>query len=251
MRQSLFVGVLGTFLAVALLFPFLKSDAKYAPAQKTLTAAGPRLPPATLPNYDIRLVGRGEFTDYDLNSADGNRSAARNAVSQARVSAVDEFRSSLKSEKAGKVRAEVNEAGAMKNFFNDGATLSEPQADTADNIARGFLKNHQALFVLSDAEVAGLALANEDIDGGTTFIKYVQTVGGIKVFEGGVQVAVNQNGEVLSVREGFLVSGQAVKLRPAVSERDRQSFRICRQECGPLVCGNFPARLKKRDVAIC
>ena len=80
MRQSLFVGVLGTLLAVALLFPFLKSDAKYAPAQKTVTAAGPRLPPATLPNYDIRLVGRGEFTDYDLNSADGNRSATRNVV---------------------------------------------------------------------------------------------------------------------------------------------------------------------------
>ena len=74
------------------------------------------------------------------------------------------------------------------------------------------------MFSLSDADVANLTLAIEDVDGGTTFLKYVQTIGGIKVFEGGVQVVVNKNGEVLSVREGFLVSGQPVKLKPAVSE---------------------------------
>ena len=107
----------------------------------------------------------------------------------------------------------------MKNFFIDGATLSFPQSDTADNVARGFLRQHASLFALSEADVANLAVVNEDNDRGTTFLKYVQTIGGIKVFEGEVQVAVNKNGEVLSVREGFLVSGIPVKLKGAMSER--------------------------------
>jgi Zn-dependent metalloprotease len=60
----------------------------------------------------------------------------------------------------------------------------------------------------------------EDNDHGTVFLDYTQTVDGIKVFQGQVQVVVNKNGEVLSVREGFLVDHQQVRLRPALSEAD-------------------------------
>jgi Zn-dependent metalloprotease len=108
----------------------------------------------------------------------------------------------------------------MKNFFIDGSALSAPQSDTPDNIARGFLRQHAQLFTLSDAAVANLKLQNEDNDRGTTFLNYSQTVAGIKVFEGQVQVVVNQKGEVLSVREGFLINGQTVKLRPALNEAE-------------------------------
>ena len=213
MRKSLFVGVLGTLLIVVSIFPFLKSDAAYAPNQKNVFTVGRQLPPGPLPNYDIRLVGKGEFTDQDLTSS----AATQNAATQARGSAVAQFRSSLKSDEANNLRATINETGAMKNFFVDGGTLSVPQSDTADNIARGFLKQHAELFQ-SGAAVANLKMIGEDNDAGTTFLKYVQTIGDIKVFEGGVQVVVNKNGEVLNVREGFLVSGQPVKLKPALSE---------------------------------
>jgi extracellular elastinolytic metalloproteinase len=218
MRKTFFVGVLGTLIAAVLLFPFFKSDAAYAPDQKNSYRLAPRVTPGTLPNYDIRLEGKGEFIDYDLSVADGAQNAAKSVAAQSRASAVDEFRANLKPEEAGKIRATVNETGAMKNFFIEGATLSAPQSDTADNIARGFLKENASLFALSGAGVDGLAMINEDLDRGTTFLKYVQTVGGIKVFEGDVRVVVNKNGEVLSVREGFLVSEQSVKLRPALSE---------------------------------
>ena len=126
MRKNLVVGVMGTVLVVFSLFPSLKSDAALSPGQKNVFTAGPRVP-ATLPNYDIRLVGRGEFTEYDLNSVAATQSAVTNVTTQARVSAVDQFRSILKTESANKVRAVVNEAGALKNFFNEGGTLSEPQ----------------------------------------------------------------------------------------------------------------------------
>src|SRR6185503_15833871 len=170
-----------------------------------------------LPDYDIRLAGRGEFTDYDLSSASA-RSAGLNVAAQARASAVARFQSKLNSNVAQKLRAKANETGAIKNLFIEGATLSEPRSDTADNIARGFLGGNAGLFALRSADAGNLRLINEDSDRGTSFLEYAQTVGGLKVFEGRVQVVVNKNGEVLSVREGFLVDGQTADLNPTVDE---------------------------------
>src|SRR5215212_6753793 len=142
----------------------------------------------------------------------------QNALTRAQASAVGQVRSSLASEKAANVRAVVNEAGGMKNFFIDGGTLSEPQSDTADKIARKFLERHSSLFALSGAGIEELKLENEDNDQETTFLNYTQTVAGLKVFEGQVQVVVNNNGEVINVREGFLVDGPPLRRRGAMSE---------------------------------
>ncbi|MEP6636090.1 MAG: hypothetical protein ABJB97_05140, partial [Acidobacteriota bacterium] len=217
MRKSLFIGLLVAILSVVSMFPFLKSNAANTPRHNGSTA-GSRLPSATLPDYDIRVAGKGEFMDYDLNSTAGTLNAAQDNATRARVSALAEFRSTISPDKADNLRAVVNEAGAIKNLFIDGAPLSEAQSDTADRIARNFLSEHTALFALSETDVAGLALVSEDNDAGTTFLKYSQTVGGFKVFEGGVQVVVNKVGQVLSVREGFLVSERPAKLKASISE---------------------------------
>jgi Zn-dependent metalloprotease len=237
MRKSLFVGVLGTFLVAVSLFPFLKSDAADKPGQKNVLTGGPRLT-ATLANYDIRLASKGEFADYDLSSAEVNEGAAKNVATRERVSAVDEFRASLRPEHASNIRAVVNEAGALKNFFVDGAALSEPQSDTPDNIARGFLKQHASLFALSGSDSDRLALVNEDLDKGTSFLKYVQTINGIKVFEGGVQVVVNKYGQVLSVREGFLVSDSTIKPKATINEA--KGIARAFQYAGAKVDPSFP-----------
>ena len=220
MRQRLLVGLLGVAIAAASLFPLTKSGATNAPQLKAVPTGHAQSRHTTLPNYDIRLAGKNEFTDFDLNNiADTQRAVQTDNVAlQARATAVENFRAGLNPEAATNLRAQVNEAGAMKNFFIDGSSLSAPQSDTADNIARGFIREHAQLFTLPDAAVAALRLQNEDNDRGTTFLNYSQTVAGIKVFEGLVQVAINKNGEVLSVREGFLITGQKVKLRPTLSE---------------------------------
>ncbi len=222
MRQRLIVGLLGVALAAATLFPLTKSGATNAPQLKAVPTGHAQSRHTTLPNYDIRLAGQGEFMDFDLNTAaDTQRALQTDNVSlRARATAVENFRSGLKPEAATNLHAQVNEAGAMKNFFIDGSALSAPQSDTPDNIARGFLQQHAQLFTLPDAAVANLKLHREDNDRGTTFLDYSQTVGGIKVFEGLVQVAVNKNGEALSVREGFLITGQQVKLRPTLNEAE-------------------------------
>ena len=214
-RKILIFTVLAVAAAAAIVLPLWKSDAAQ---QQTSTGSPQGSARRALPNFDIRLTGRGEFNDMDLSSTSGKQAAMQNARTRSRASAVGQFRSSLAAEKAANLRAVVNEAGAMKNFFIDGATLSEPRSDTADNIARNFLERHNSLFALSGASIEELKLENEDNDQGTTFLNYTQTVGGLKVFEGQVQVVVNKNGEVLNVREGFLVDGPPLQRKGAMSE---------------------------------
>lgn len=216
------LGILVVAMAAASLFPLMKSDAARSSQQDGVsisgTARGPRGP---LANYDIRLEGRGEFADVDISpSADAGSAVAQkgNVALQARATAVDGFRATLRPEAARNLRAQVNEAGALKNFFVDGAALSEPRSDTPDNVARGFLRQRASMFALTDAGVSNLKLNKEDNDEGTTFLEYSQTIGGIEVFEGEVKVAVNRDGQVLSVREGFLVGAQKVNLRPGLTE---------------------------------
>ena len=210
-RKILIFTVLAVAAAAAVVLPLWKSDAAQ---QRTVTGTAGR----ALPNFDIRLNGRGEFNDLDLGSPSGKQAAMQNAATRSRASAVDEFRSSHATEKPANLHAVVNEAGSMKNFFIDAGTLSEPQSNAADNIARGFLERHGSIFALSARGVAELKLENEDNDQGTTFLTYSQTVAGLKVFEGQVQVVVNKNGEVLNVREGFLADGPALKRQGAMSE---------------------------------
>ncbi|MDQ3474360.1 MAG: M36 family metallopeptidase, partial [Acidobacteriota bacterium] len=214
MRKSLFVSLLGLVLAVGSMFPFLKSDA--ANKNNNLARTDRSSSPA-LPNFDIRLGEGGEFVDFDLN-ANAALNASQNPGAAPRAAAFDRFRFGLSPEKAANLRASVNHTGAIKNLFIDGAPLSAPQSDNADNIARGFLRRHSDLFALSAADVANLILTNDDNDGPVNFLEYFQTIGGLKVFEGAVQVAINKNGEVLSVREGFLASVNKMNLRPTLSE---------------------------------
>ncbi len=214
-RKVLIFTVLAVAAAAAIVLPSWKSEAAQEP---TVTGSAKGSASRALPNFDIRLTNRGEFNDMDLSSASGKQAAMLNARTRARASAVGQFRSSLAAEKAANLRAVVNEAGAMKNIFIEGGALSEPRSDTADNVARNFLARHTALFALSGAGREELKLENEDPDQGTTFLSYTQTVGGLKVFEGQVQVVVNKNGEVLNVREGFLVDGPPLKRKGALSE---------------------------------
>jgi Zn-dependent metalloprotease len=217
MRKSLLLGLLGLVLAAASIIPLTKSGATHASAQKSGGAGKSR--PKTLPDYDIRLTAKSEFADYDLNlPASAAKAAQQNSALRARTTAVDEFRASLAADRADNLRAVANDTGAIKNIFIDGAPLAAAQPGSPDTVARNFLKGHDALFSLTGAGVAELKLDREDNDAGTSFLNYVQTVGGVKVFEGDVQVAVNRDGEVLSVREGFLVSGQQAASEPALDE---------------------------------
>ncbi|MBV9210618.1 MAG: hypothetical protein JOZ52_08320, partial [Acidobacteria bacterium] len=239
MRKRLLVVLLGVAFAAASMLPLFNSAATHASGQKVSNGGGVRSERVGLPNYDIRLVNKGEFADIDLNSNADTQRAAQNGSEtlRQRASAVDGFRATLNPEAGEHLRAQVNEAGAMKQFFVEGASLTEPRADTADNIARGFLAQQPELFALSSRGVSSLKLIREDNDRGTTFLRYAQTVGGIKVFEGEVQVVVNQRGEVTNVREGFILGGQKIRLTPALNES--QGIAKAFEHAGRTVAASF------------
>jgi len=218
MRKILVLAFLGAACAVASFFPLQKSGAQKILQQDVRTEPGV-VNNRTLPDFDIRLGDTGEFVDEDVSSTSIKQQGLRSSRSLARASAVERFRAGLGAEDKHNLRAVVNDTGAMKNLFVDGGALSEPRSDFADNIARGFLKTHNELFALSSADVTSLQVTKEDNDQGTTFVDYVQTVGGYKVFEGQVQVVVNKHGQVLNVREGFLVDQQPAKLKAGLSEQ--------------------------------
>jgi Zn-dependent metalloprotease len=205
-------------MAAASMIPLTKSGATRAAQQKGGRIGQSKTPRKSLPDYDIRLANRSEFMDYDLKPEAAAKGAAQNAALRARANSVESFRSRLTPDHAENLRAIANEAGAMKSFFIDGAPLSAPEAGAPDGVARGFLKQHNSLFALSDEGVNELKLNREDNDRGTTFLNYTQTVEGIKVFEGEVKMGVNRDGEVLFVNQGFLVSGQQVGLEPTLDE---------------------------------
>jgi hypothetical protein len=250
MRKSLLVGLLGMVLAAASMIPLTKSGATQASQQKGARTGKSQSVRKTLPDYDIRLAGKSEFQDYDLKPEASAKGAAKSAALGARQNSVENFRARLNPSEADNLRAIANETGAMKSFFIDGAPLSAPESGAPDGIARGFLKQHASLFALSDEGVANLKLNREDNDRGTTFLNYTQTLDGIKVFEGDIKVAVNSNGEVLSISEGFLVSGQQVGLEPALDEA--QGIARAFEHAGRKVIPSFAetlARSAKGDTA--
>ena len=108
MRKRLLVGLLGFALIAAATFPFAKSGAQDGGQIETpskgvmetgrggdMGASGARLQRA-LPDFDIRLADKGEFTDSDVSVAESAPSPGvrGKGIAQARASAVEKFRAS-------------------------------------------------------------------------------------------------------------------------------------------------------------
>ncbi|MEN3334039.1 MAG: hypothetical protein V7641_3404, partial [Blastocatellia bacterium] len=167
-----------------------------------------------LPNFDIRQ----EVASLQVLSA---RQAPSNgdAVS-VRLNAINTFSVALASQTRTDLRYEMNEAGVPKTLFNLAGPLSLPQTGAADQIARDFLNRHGDLFGLTRRDVRRLKLEGEDQDQGITFLHYRQTIDGIDVFQGQVQIAVGAAGEVLSVMEGLLLPGSRADATPTLTEDD-------------------------------
>ena len=218
MRKILVLAFLGASVAAASLFPIQKSGAQKTQRQDVRTDPI-RTSVKPLPDFDIRLGESGEFADDDISSTTNKQQSLRTNRARARSTVLEQFRGRLNNEDRHNLRAVVNDTGAIKNLFVDGGALSEARSESVDNVARGFLKNNNELFALSSADVTNLQVMKEDVDQGTTFLDYVQTVGGLKVFEGQVQVVVNKYGQVLNVREGFLVDQPPAKLKASLSEQ--------------------------------
>jgi Zn-dependent metalloprotease len=165
-----------------------------------------------LPNYDVRQ----ELAE--IQGTAGATTPPDSDALRARVSAIDNFRATLPAEARDNLRYEINEAGVPKIFFIPAGASVRPAARSADQAARGFLTEHGDIFGLTAREVRSLKFENEDNDGGTTFLHYHQTIDGLRLFQGQVQVAVSAKGEILSVLEGMVMPNGSVDTEPILTE---------------------------------
>src|SRR6476620_5323401 len=181
MRKILVLAFLGGRRIIKKKIPIQKSGAQKTQRQDVRTDPI-RTSVKPLPDFDSRLGESGEFADDDISSTTSKQQSLRTNRARARSTALEQFRGRLNNEDRHNLRAVVNDTGAIKNLFVDGGALSEARSESVDNVARGFLKNNNELFALSSADVTNLQVMKEDVDQGTTFLGYVQTVGGLKVF---------------------------------------------------------------------
>ena len=227
-------------LAVSLVLPQL-AKTKAAEDLPIASAAperrGPQGPTAFgLPNFDIRSESQERF---DI------RAVADDPVVKTRLDAIEAFREELDPSVRGQLKVELNISKVPKTFFNYAAPLSEVNSEAPDDIARDFLSSHSEIFGLNAREIKKLRLESEDNDRGTTFLNYEQTVAGITVFHGHVQVAVNPSGQVFSVNEGYLIPGVSIKTKHKIGEEE--ALRIAFDQAGSEMPAGTLNVLKERE----
>src|SRR5262245_8572378 len=201
-----------------------------------------------------------DVTDYDVR--DAVRSIAPGRMNQlgAAVAATDSevMRSAIESFRAGfspdtrdNLRVEMNEDGLPKMVINTAGPLSGPQSGPPDSIARDFLADHSTMFGLNRNQILEMRLNNADNDKGTTFLNYEQEIDGIRVFQGHVQVAVDGDGQVMSVNGGQLIPGTVISTIRKFSEVEglQKAFQFAGVQA-PASFNMVENRLAKGDRAV-
>ncbi|HKX26718.1 MAG TPA: extracellular metalloproteinase [Blastocatellia bacterium] len=213
MRNPQYSLLAAAMILALTLQPFSTSASNQSPVgQLPVESAIWQPQSAALPNYDIR-----EEVGAARTSGLSQLGAAIGAVDLAkRQQAIESFKAELSSGPGDNLWVVMNEAGVPKMMFNTEGPLSFPQAGTPDSIARNFLANHAEIF----GPATGMRVMNEDNDQGTTFMNYEQTLNGIPVFQGQIQVALTPSGQVLSVMAGMLIPEIEMETAPKLTESE-------------------------------
>src|SRR5262245_54207640 len=169
-----------------------------------------------LPDFDARVEVRAAAPSR-VNQLGA---AVSTTDSQVMQNAIESFRGRFSADTRDNLRVVMNDVGLPKMVINTAEPLSDPQSGDPDSIARDFLADHSAMFGLNRNQIFEMKLRNEDNDRGTTFLNYEQMIDGISVFQGQVQVAINDNGQVTSINEGLVIPEARVNTIPRLSESE-------------------------------
>jgi Zn-dependent metalloprotease len=240
MRKTCFVLFLVALITPTITFLSARSAASSKNAASDVSPWGSKI--IGLPNYDIR------HEISEIQTLSGSKAPMESAAVKERTNVIENFRAQLPQETRESLRYEVNEAGVPKAFFNLAGPLSQSSFGTADQIARSFLSERAHIFGLTGSEVRSLKLRNEDKDENITFLHYSQMIDGVGVYQGQIQIAVSDVGEVLSVMEGMVLPNGKVDTTPVLSEAEAitEAFKYS----GRQTSGRFEivgTRLEKGD----
>ncbi|HEV2668667.1 MAG TPA: hypothetical protein VG324_27365, partial [Blastocatellia bacterium] len=187
-----------------------------AAEQQQINPATLQFQPVSQPNYDIRQEIRA-IAPGRVNQLGAAVAATDSQVMQ---NAIESFRERFSPDAREKLRVVMNDEGLPKMVINTEEPLSAPQSGQPDSIARDFLGDNSAMFGLNRNQIHEMKLKNEDNDHGTTFLNYEQMIDGIAVFQGQVQVAINAEGQVISINEGLVIPDAGINTIPRLSESE-------------------------------
>lgn len=146
---------------------------------------------------DLAVVGR----NYDARLVDQHTRAAVPA-SAAQQAAIDALRVSVPD-----LTVEVEPAtGATRKLFNQVGFLTGPQPGDTKQVAFDFLAANKALLGLSAEDLANFEIT-DDVQDGTSTVRHLylrQVHAGLPVYNGQLQVHVNNDGRILAVNNLFL-----------------------------------------------
>ncbi|GAA1660147.1 hypothetical protein GCM10009765_06940 [Fodinicola feengrottensis] len=95
--------------------------------------------------------------------------------------------------------------------------LTQPSKQPAKTVALNYVTAHQNVFGLTAADLSALTLRRDYVDiSGTHHLSFVQSVGGVPVFDNGLQANVAKNGQLINL-VGAPVSGITTASLPAAS----------------------------------
>src|SRR5262245_52906833 len=211
-------------------------------------------------NPSIQQVQHVSLPKYDVRDEIGAAAPSRvnqlgvtvaGADSQVMQNAVESFRERFSPDAREKLRVVMNDVGLPKMVINTEEPLSAPQSGQPDSIARDFLGDNSAMFGLNRNQIHEMKLKNEDNDHGTTFLNYEQMIDGIAVFQGQVQVAINAEGQVISINEGLVIPDAGISTIPRLSESEgmQRAFLLAGRQA-PASFEMMENRLARGDRAV-
>ena len=196
-----------------------------------ITAAGPAWgqladapPKHILPNFDIRNIATAA-------EPNGSQQARGKALLERRRAGIESFLAAEAAANPG-TRISPNRFGVPKLFLREGRALTAPSSQQPEEIAKGFLQSHAAIFSLAGAEVDNLRLLIKDAAGDATFLAFNQTVDGIDVFNGQIKFTLSKAGEVVEVAAGDITPGLTLSTSPRLTAEEavRAAFRAAGAE---------------------
>ncbi|MGA9625483.1 MAG: M36 family metallopeptidase [Bryobacteraceae bacterium] len=162
-----------------------------------------------LPDFDFRDVAAAE-------EPDGGQQSQAQALLERRRAGIQSFLAAEVAANLG-TRITPNRFGVPKLFLREGRALSAPSTQQPEEIAKGFLRSHAAIFPFAGAEVDNLRLLIQDVARDATFLAFNQTVDGIDVFNGQIKFTLSKAGEVVEVAAGDITPGLSLSTTPRLS----------------------------------
>jgi hypothetical protein len=177
-----------------------------------------------LPDFDVRDVAAAE-------EPDGGRQSQAQALLERRRAGIESFLAAEAAANPG-TRITPNRFGVPKLFLREGRALTAPSTQQPEQIAKGFLQSHAAVFPFAGAEVDNLRLLIQDAARDATFLAFNQTVDGIDVFNGQIKFTLSKAGEVVEVAAGDITPGLNLSTAPRLSAEEavRAAFRAAGAE---------------------